>query len=48
MRCNLVVFLGEKLAAFAPGLREGKRQTEDAVDRAEGCFGRTVPELAEA
>lgn len=29
-----------------PGLWEGERQTEDAVDRAEGCFGCTGPELA--
>lgn len=36
MRYDLVAFLAAKLATFAPGLPEGERQLEDAVDRAEG------------
>lgn len=31
---------------FVPGLWEGERQAEDAVDRAEGCFGCAASELA--
>lgn len=31
---------------FVPGLWESERQTEVAVDKAEGCFGCADPELA--